>query len=72
MQVNTTQTNLLPHISTNEGVPEQVYLAVSPTATVATPATVAKEGVSVHHTFFCFLEVDYSLSILGRKNVCFV
>ncbi len=62
MQVTTTQTDLLSHIPTYEGVPEQVNLVTSPVAPMAA-ATTLKEAVSGSYTFFGFLEVDYSLSI---------
>jgi len=75
MQVTTTQADLLPHISTEQGVPQAA------TMEVPTSATVAQEAVSGSYTFFGFLEVDYSLSIsppqikvdlfinaLGQKN----
>ncbi|CCI26948.1 MULTISPECIES: hypothetical protein [Microcystis] len=57
MQVTTTQADLLPHISTEQGVPQAA------TMEVPTSATVAQEAVSGSYTFFGFLEVDYSLSI---------
>lgn len=71
MKVTTTTTNLLPHISLNEGLPSQVNVSPSP-AEVTVPSTgttpdlletTALEPVSGSYTFFGFLVVDYSLSI---------
>lgn len=62
MQVTTTQTDLLSHIPTNEGVPESANIVTSSIAT-STETTSFAEGVSGSYTFFGFLEVDYSLSI---------
>lgn len=70
MKVTTTQTDLLPHIPTNNGLPSEINVSVAPTAVAAASEVSAmaaqsnaSEAVSGSYKFFGFFEVDYSLSI---------